>query len=144
MKRVSEAANFLPTIGGTEPIKVRNRWWARVVKAKSQMQAVPLKMSKPDDMTQLEFEMFGNWELPGFSKIRILGKGGYAIVWLVKDNESGNHYAAKQFPWKSKSPGIEQSAKTEVEIHAWMRDVLQSNPNHPGVKLISMLIREIV
>ena len=58
------------------------------------MQAVPTKMTKPDDMTQLEFEMFGNRDLPGYSKIRILGKGGYAIVWLVKDDE-GNHYAAK-------------------------------------------------
>jgi len=31
----------------------------------------------------------------GFTKLELLGKGGCAIVWLAKDNESGQRVALK-------------------------------------------------
>ena len=39
-----------------------------------------------------------------FEKMRLLGKGGCAIVWLAKDLSDGKHVALKQFP-KPKTKG---------------------------------------
>lgn len=47
-------------------------------------------------LTEQEAKQFGNRCPSGYSKIKILGKGGIAVVWLgVKD---GVQVAMKQFP----------------------------------------------
>ena len=64
-------------------------------------------------LTEQEKEKYGNRCPQGYTKIELLGKGGCAIVWLAKNNETGKKYALKQFPRKK---GESSSSKVEVQF----------------------------
>jgi len=48
-----------------------------------------------------EKQTYGDRVPKGYDKIDLLGKGGCALVWLAKNQKTGEHVALKQFP-KSK------------------------------------------
>ena len=85
----------------------------------------------------------------GYEKMKLLGKGGCAIVWLAKETESGRNVALKQFPKPKNYTGqatLDPSAKNEIEIG---RKLFSSTSNYngysvdpkkfPGVKRITRL-----
>ena len=62
-----------------------------------------------------EKQQYGDRCPKGYAKLRLLGKGGCAVVWLGKDNSTGQRVALKQFP-KTKGQGIDKSAQAEITI----------------------------
>ena len=68
---------------------------------------------KPKLLTKEEKLIYGNREPKGFKKIKLLGKGGCGIVWLMLDKNK-NQFAIKQIPKKIKLNS--QIAKREIEI----------------------------
>ena len=85
--------------------------------------------SKPIILTPEEIEIYGDRSMKGYQKIKILGKGGYGIVWLCKrihedenkENENDDiDYAVKQTSKKNapnhNKEDILQIAKNEIEI----------------------------
>ena len=51
-------------------------------------------------MLDSERLVFGDRCPKGFTKLGLLGKGGIAIVWLCRDEKSGQNVAVTQFPRK--------------------------------------------
>jgi serine/threonine protein kinase len=47
------------------------------------------------DLSESEKTLYGNRSPDGFEKIQLLGKGGCAIVWLAKNQETGQKVALK-------------------------------------------------
>jgi hypothetical protein len=55
----------------------------------------------------------------GYEKVKLLGKGGCAIVWLAKQTSTGKTVALKQFPKPKNQVGtaaLDPSARNEIEI----------------------------
>jgi dual specificity tyrosine-phosphorylation-regulated kinase 2/3/4 len=88
-------------------------------------------------LSDTEKKVYGNRWPAGYTKIRVLGRGGWAIVWLAKENGSDELVALKQFPKKQISIG---SAKVEKDIFDVIMD---SNISHKGHKYISHLMEKI-
>ena len=80
--------------------------------------------NKPITLTQEEISIYGDRTMKGYKKIKILGKGGYGVVWLCKKiNFDGNNnmdYAVKQTSKKNSPAHIKedvlQIAKNEIDI----------------------------
>lgn len=62
-------------------------------------------------LTEDEKKSFGNRCPVGYQKVKILGKGGIAVVWLGTKNDRS--YAMKQFP-KAKGNAYDSSASVEL------------------------------
>ena len=101
--------------------------------------------SKPITLTQEEIAIYGDRHMKGYNKIKILGKGGYGVVWLGKkinvDQNDDIDYAIKQTS-KVNAPGrvsedILQVAKNEIDI------LLKLNENEDEEKNKSNLIPKI-
>ena len=83
--------------------------------------------NKPITLTEEELSIYGDRTMKGYNKIKILGKGGYGIVWLCKKIKTGEYYdntdmdyAVKQTS-KKKAPAhnkedVLQIAKNEIDI----------------------------
>ena len=73
-------------------------------------------------MLDAEKALYGDRCPKGYEKLRLLGKGGCAIVWLAKDLIGGKNVALKQFPKprsgnaKEVSATLDPTAKIEIEI----------------------------
>ena len=63
-------------------------------------------------LSDQEKQQYGNRCPPGYQKIKILGKGGIAVVWLGKKDDQ--LVAMKQFP--KKSGHADSSAMLELQI----------------------------
>ena len=48
--------------------------------------------NKPITLTEEELSIYGDRTMKGYNKIKILGKGGYGIVWLCKKIKTGEYY----------------------------------------------------
>ena len=83
--------------------------------------------NKPITLTQEELDIYGDRNMKGYSKVRILGKGGYGVVWLCKkidfnENDENNNmdYAVKQTSKKNapahNKEDVLQIAKNEIDI----------------------------
>ena len=78
--------------------------------------------SKPITLTQDELIIYGDRNMKGYNKIKILGKGGYGVVWLAQKH--GHHeisgYAVKQTSKKNgpahNKEDVLQIAKNEIDI----------------------------
>ena len=73
-------------------------------------------------LLEAEKAQYGDRCPKNFEKLKLLGKGGCAIVWLAKDLSDGKNVALKQFP-KPKTKGqqdgvafLDPTAKNEIEI----------------------------
>lgn len=73
-------------------------------------------------MLDSEKEKYGDRCPTGFKKLKLLGKGGIAFVWLMKvegnrlgSDLEGKEVALKQFP-KTKQNPFDSTALTEIEI----------------------------
>lgn len=88
-------------------------------------------------LSDTEKKIYGNRWPSGYTKVKVLGRGGCALVWLATVNESNESYALKQFPKKQHSIG---SARVEKEI---FDTIMESNLSHEGHKYISHLIDKI-
>ena len=78
--------------------------------------------SKPIILTPEEISIYGDRTMKGYNKMKLLGKGGYGVVWSCKKiNENDNmDYAVKQTS-KKNSPAhnkedVLQIAKNEIDI----------------------------
>ena len=83
--------------------------------------------NKPITLTEEELAIYGDRYMKGYNKIKILGKGGYGVVWLCKkiknyeNNEFSNmDYAVKQTSKKNvpahNKEDVLQIAKNEIDI----------------------------
>ena len=79
--------------------------------------------SKPITLTKEEKLVYGDRCMKGYKKIRILGKGGYGVVWSCKKNDDENfEYAVKQTSKKNEPnhphniDDILHIAKNEIDI----------------------------
>ena len=86
--------------------------------------------SKPITLTNEELVIYGDRCMKGYNKLKILGKGGYGVVWLCKKiniyEDSGNFqniemdYAVKQTSKKNapahNKEDVLQIAKNEIDI----------------------------
>jgi hypothetical protein len=54
------------------------------------------KKKNPHDMSKEEIETFGDRFPDGFDKIKLLGRGGFSLVWLGEHKKSKKKYAIKQ------------------------------------------------
>lgn len=93
---------------------------------------------KKFDLSETESKIYGNRTPSGYEKIRVLGRGGCALVWLAKNLGTDQMYALKQFPKKQGSIG---SAKVETAIFESLK--AQSLVNHQGHSFISHLVDSI-
>ena len=89
-------------------------------------------------LTEREKKIYGNRCPNEYQKIQLLGKGGWALVWLVKHIESGIDYALKQFPKNQESFS---TSKIEIKIFEEINSL--SDSQHPGHTSISHLINKI-
>ena len=83
--------------------------------------------NKPITLTEEELAIYGDRYMKGYNKIKILGKGGYGVVWLckkIKNNENDKNidmdYAVKQTSKKNipahNKEDVLQIAKNEIDI----------------------------
>ena len=83
--------------------------------------------SKPITLTTEELEIYGDRTMKGYKKIKIVGKGGYGVVWLAKkiindenDENKNMDYAVKQTSKKNapahNKEDVLQIAKNEIDI----------------------------
>jgi serine/threonine protein kinase len=49
-------------------------------------------------LTEEERKLYENRCPQGYKKLKLLGKGGCAVVWLCEKEDSGEQVAVKQFP----------------------------------------------
>ena len=125
-RRKQKQNSFLPDI---ENETVRKKHYERVGSVKR-------PPTGKHDLTDLEKQNFGDRKPKGYSKLRLLGKGGYALVWLLQDSQ-GNTFAGKQFPAKKKA--LDRSSDLEIEVQRRIKEFARSNPQHPGLAHISLL-----
>ena len=97
--------------------------------------------SKPITLTADELSIYGDRYMKGYNKIKILGKGGYGVVWLCKkiktdENDENNDmdYAVKQTSKKNapahNKEDVLQIAKNEIDI------LMKLNENNEKCDLI--------
>ena len=97
--------------------------------------------NKPITLSEEELLIYGDRTMKGYNKIKILGKGGYGVVWLckkIKTKENyGNtdmDYAVKQTSKKNaqthNKEDVLQIAKNEIDILTKLND----NKNNRGEK----------
>lgn len=97
--------------------------------------------SKPITLTADELAIYGDRYMKGYNKIKILGKGGYGVVWLCKkiktdENDENNDmdYAVKQTSKKNapahNKEDVLQIAKNEIDI------LMKLNENNEKCDLI--------
>jgi serine/threonine protein kinase len=65
-------------------------------------------------LTDQERWTYGDRVPKGYEKLDLLGKGGCALVWLARRNETGETVALKQFPKQSSKGGIDPTAIAEL------------------------------
>ena len=85
----------------------------------------PERKGKQDwGLLDAEKALYGDRCPKGFDKLQLLGKGGCAVVWLAKNQRTGESVALKQFP-KPKSANakdaqsksvLDSTAKIEIEV----------------------------
>lgn len=83
------------------------------------------KTPPPVLLSDSERGLYGDRCPKGYKKIKLLGKGGCAVVWLAKkeDEETNEMCAIKQFPTGRKvSPAILESCKNELRIGHLLND----------------------
>ena len=96
--------------------------------------------NKPITLTQEELDIYGDRNMKGYSKVRILGKGGYGVVWLCKkidfnENDENNNmdYAVKQTSKKNapahNKEDVLQIAKNEIDILIKLNENNDENDN---------------
>ncbi len=97
--------------------------------------------NKPITLTADELAIYGDRYMKGYNKIKILGKGGYGVVWLCKkiktdENDENNDmdYAVKQTSKKNapahNNEDVLQIAKNEIDI------LMKLNENNEKCDLI--------
>ena len=97
--------------------------------------------NKPITLTADELAIYGDRYMKGYNKIKILGKGGYGVVWLCKkiktdENDENNDmdYAVKQTSKKNapahNKEDVLQIAKNEIDI------LMKLNENNEKCDLI--------
>lgn len=89
-------------------------------------------------MLDSERQIFGDRCPKGFTKSRILGKGGIAVVWLCLDCQ-GNQVAVKQFPKQKGQKGLDPSARVEAHVS----ELLFNGSSHKGLNSIAKLFQVI-
>ena len=101
----------------------------------------PASINNDIHLTQDEIQIYGNRCPKDYHKLRLLGKGGYAVVWLCKSLKDNKTYALKQF---SKTRNIInhfslESAQNEIAIS---KVICNNNIDNSsiGLKCISKLI----
>ena len=96
--------------------------------------------NKPITLTQEELDIYGDRNMKGYSKVRILGKGGYGVVWLCKkidfnENDENNNmdFAVKQTSKKNapahNKEDVLQIAKNEIDILIKLNENYDENDN---------------
>ena len=97
-------------------------------------------------LTDQERKVYGNRCPEGYQKVKLLGKGGCALVWLGKAKDSEELVAMKQFPKNTDSKGVSdlETSKTERIINKTLfnddgtpRSEIEE---YPGVQHISALV----
>ena len=79
--------------------------------------------NKPITLTEEELAIYGDRYMKGYNKIKILGKGGYGVVWLCKKikNHQNNEFSDMDY-------AVKQTSKKNVPAHN-KEDVLQIAKN---------------
>lgn len=57
---------------------------------------IKFEKANKHDLSREEMEMFGDRFPDGFDKLKLLGRGGFSLVWLGEHKKSKKKYAVKQ------------------------------------------------
>ena len=93
------------------------------------------KIDKPKFCLSKEEErLYGERFPSGYKKVKVLGRGGCALVWLGEENETGQRLAVKQISRLS-GPNAIESCKREIHFGQVLNDL-----NHPALDSIIQLV----
>jgi dual specificity tyrosine-phosphorylation-regulated kinase 2/3/4 len=81
-----------------------------------------------------EEKVYGERFPPGLKKIRVLGRGGCALVWLAEDNLTGKMIAVKQVSRMSGSNAVD-SCKREIHFGSLLNEI-----PHPALANVAKLV----
>lgn len=85
-------------------------------------------------LSKEEEKLYGERFPVGYRKIRVLGRGGCALVWLAEDSLTGTKLAIKQVSRLSGSNAVD-SCKREIHFGTLLNDI-----PHPALSNISKLM----
>ena len=85
-------------------------------------------------LTKEEEKVYGERCPSGYKKLRILGRGGCALVWLGEDLVTGQKVAIKQIS-RASGPNAVESCKREIHYGNLINDL-----DHPALESIIHLI----
>lgn len=106
------------TASGRDKSKISSNVMTTTKKAHPQniRPCTKLNHEHPDiSLTKEEYSIYGNRVPPNYRKLKLLGKGGFAIVWLCENLSNNNLSAIKQFSKKNGNISFD-SGINELEI----------------------------
>ena len=85
-------------------------------------------------LTKEEEQIYGERFPVGFKKLKILGRGGCALVWLAEDSLTGKKVAIKQISRMSGSNAVD-SCKREIHFGTLLNEI-----PHPALNSVSKIL----
>ncbi|KAL4477752.1 hypothetical protein ABPG72_018926 [Tetrahymena utriculariae] len=117
--------------------QIQNQYQQRIAQIVSQQQLQEKQQAKQVvhpkilyDMTDDEWNTFGDRFPSNFSKIRLLGRGGFALVWLGENNNTKEQYAIKQVSTKN----VHQTHVKEIWFGSQFFENGQPKPQFKGCR----------
>lgn len=119
------AAIIIDSKKKTQPLLPLNRSKTSI---QPKVEKIKFSLSKEEEKT------YGDRFPAGYKKVKILGRGGCALVWLGEDLETGKRVAVKQIS-KLSGPNAIESCKREVHFGT----VLNEYPYQPCESIIKLI-----
>lgn len=139
---VARRLERLPSTPSLQDTSPYNR--APAIDATLTLVAEALRRSPPSlEITNAEKEEYGRdvWPFPDCGKIQLLGRGGFAIVWLASDKRN-RMCAVKQIARKNQTD--DDVAKSEILVARLLfREGDESVITHPGQRHIVALLNAV-
>lgn len=112
----------------------RKRGQALVPQSRSKTRVQIREEKSKFSLSPEEEKLYGERFPAGYKKLKVLGRGGCAIVWLAEDSLTGKKVAVKQISRLSGSNAVD-SCKREIHFGSLLNEIA-----HPALKSIARLL----